>query len=69
MSHHQLRFDLLHRIHGDAHDDQQRGASEGKLNAHAIQQPGGQAVEVPPDDRQMVNPVIMNSGMMAIKAR
>ena len=31
VAHHQLRFDLLHRIHGHAHHDQQRRAAEIKL--------------------------------------
>ncbi len=55
MSHYQLRFDLLHRIHRDAYDDQQGGAPEGELNPHPVQKPRRQAVEVSPDDRQMVN--------------
>src|SRR6185437_7794430 len=37
ISHHQLRFELLHGIHGDLDDDQQRRAAKIELHAEAVQ--------------------------------
>src|SRR5580658_5461405 len=37
--HHQLRFELLDRIHGHADDDQERGAAEVKLHAQTLEKP------------------------------
>src|SRR5688500_7306599 len=34
--HDQLRLDLLHRVHGDADDDQERRPAEEELNAEAL---------------------------------
>ena len=35
--HDQLRFQLLHGVHGNTHDDQQRSAAEIKLHAKSIE--------------------------------
>ena len=35
MAHHELRFDLLHRVHRDTHNNQQRGAAKVELDAEA----------------------------------
>src|SRR3954465_13515515 len=36
VAHHQLRLELLHRVEGDAHDDEQRGAAEEEVRARLI---------------------------------
>src|SRR5687767_5163076 len=39
MAHDQLGLDLLHRVHGHAYDDQQRGAAEVEAQPHALGDP------------------------------
>src|SRR5882762_10494094 len=39
MTHHQLRLDLLDGVHGHADHDQQRGAAEVEVEAHAGSHP------------------------------
>src|SRR3954451_10459359 len=36
VAHHQLRLELLHRVEGDAHDDEQRGAAEEEVRARLV---------------------------------
>src|SRR3954447_18790176 len=36
VAHHQLRLELLHRVQGDAHDDEQRGAAEEEVRARLV---------------------------------
>src|SRR6266702_2874287 len=63
IAHHQLRFDLLNRIHGHTHHDQQRGAAEIERYVQAFEhepphvfiEPGaqssGQVVQVDTGDK------------------
>src|SRR5687768_1041050 len=37
--HDQLRLHLVHRVHGDAHDDQERRAPEEERHAQALREP------------------------------
>ncbi len=45
VTHDQLRFDLLHRIHRHAHHDQQRRAAEVEVDAQTVGRPRRQPVE------------------------
>src|ERR687890_1978439 len=36
VAHHQLRLELLHRVQGHAHDDEQRGAAEEEVRARLV---------------------------------
>src|SRR3954464_639103 len=38
VAHHQLRLELLHRVEGHAHDDEQRGAAEEEVRARLVDQ-------------------------------
>src|SRR6476659_4573047 len=40
VAHHELALDLLDRVHGDAHHDEQRGAAEVELDPQALGEPG-----------------------------
>src|SRR5436305_15327548 len=42
VAHHELALDLLDRVHGDAHHDQQRGAAEVELDPHPLGEPARQ---------------------------
>src|SRR5438132_10639807 len=39
VAHDELRLDLLRGVHGDADEDEQRGAAEVELVAHAVRNP------------------------------
>src|SRR5262245_37933677 len=39
VAHHELALDLLDGVHRDPHHDQQRGAAEVEVDAHALQEP------------------------------
>src|SRR5882757_3830083 len=54
VAHDELRFDLLGGVHGDADDDQQRGAAKVEVDAEAIGHPGGEAVKDRADEPDMV---------------
>src|SRR5437588_5072667 len=54
VTHDELRFDLLHGIHGDADDDQQRGAAEVEVDAETVGHPGRERVERASDERDVV---------------
>src|ERR1022692_1293019 len=45
MTHHQLRLDLIDRVHGHAYDDQQRGPAKVEVHTQSIGHPGRQAFE------------------------
>ena len=55
VAHDELRLDLGHRVHGHAHDDQERGAAEVEVEAQALRDPaqvvvGEEGVEAGADD-------------------
>ena len=52
MAHDQLRLDLLDRVHGHAHDDQQRCAAEVEVEAHAGGEPCRQEAVQPGADAE-----------------
>ena len=55
VAHNQLRLNLVDRIHGDAHHDQQRGAAEVEVDAQSVQQPAREMrVDKVADKRQML---------------
>src|ERR1700730_17937362 len=55
MTHDQLRFNLVHRVHCHPHHNQQRGAAKVKIHSQAIQHPVGHALEECPQwPEQMV---------------
>src|SRR5260370_10420459 len=54
VAHDELRFDLLRGIHGDADDDEQRGAAKVEVDAETIGHPGRQAVKDGADEPDMV---------------
>lgn len=55
MAHDELRFDLIHGIHGYANDDQQRGSPEEEVDAQAIEEPARKVrVDEVPGKRQML---------------
>src|SRR5271156_4492284 len=54
VAHDELRFDLLDRVHGDADDDEQRGAAEVEVDAEAVGHPGRQSIEDRADEPEMV---------------
>src|SRR3982074_903562 len=54
VAHDELRFDLLSGVHGDADDDEQRGAAKVEVDAEAIGHPGREVVEDGPDEPGVV---------------
>src|SRR5580704_15652069 len=60
VAHDQLRFELLHSVHGYTHDDQQRRATEIKLHAQTFQEPNREVAVKPradaPPEMVEVNP-------------
>src|SRR4029077_8750072 len=50
--HDQLSFQLLHRIHGHAHDDQERRSAEIEIDSQAFQEPGREMTVKPGADPQ-----------------
>ena len=55
VAHDQLRFDLVDRVHGHTHHDQQRCAAEVKIHAQAVQQqPREIRVDPVADQRQVL---------------
>src|SRR5512139_187987 len=57
MAHDELGLDLLHRVHGDADNDQDGGAPEHEVDAHALgDEPGQVGFEPGPDPGQGLDP-------------
>src|SRR6202012_5211642 len=54
VAHDEVRFNLLHGIHGDADDDQQRGSAEVEVEAEAVRNPGGHAIEEAAEQPEMI---------------
>src|ERR1700692_2454539 len=54
VAHDELRFYLLCGVHGDADDNEQRGAAEVEVDAETIGHPGGQAVKDGADEPDVV---------------
>src|ERR1039458_6481819 len=54
MTHDQLRFDLVDRIHGHTHHNKQRGAAKVEVHVHAVNHDRGQIFEKPPDKPYLV---------------
>src|SRR6266700_1687276 len=54
MAHDQLRFDLVDRIHGHAHHDQQRGSAEIELHVQPVQQESREKVVNKVSDKRQV---------------
>src|SRR5258708_35708486 len=54
VTHDELRFDLLRGVHGDADDDEQRGAAKVEVDAKTIGHPGRQAVKDGADEPYVV---------------
>src|SRR5258706_7894191 len=54
VAHDELRFDLLRGIHGDADDDEQRGAAKVEVDAETIGHPGRQVVKDGADEPDVV---------------
>src|SRR5262249_15006741 len=55
VAHYQLGFDLLDRVHGYAHHNQQRCSTKVKLDSHAVENPVRQAVEPSSYHGQMID--------------
>src|SRR6266481_3653698 len=54
VTHDELRFDLLRGVHGDADDDEQRGAAKVEVDAKTIGHPGRQVVKEGADEPDVV---------------
>src|SRR5271163_3290558 len=54
VAHDELRFDLLDGVHGDADDDQQRGAAEVEVDSETVGHPGRQVIKDRADEPEMV---------------
>src|SRR3984885_15800618 len=58
VAHDELRFDLLDGVHGDADDDEQRGAAKVEVDAETVGHPAWQVVKDGPDEPEVIE---MNS--------
>src|SRR5271156_315325 len=54
VAHDELRFDLIDGIHGNADDDEQRGAAEVEVDAETLGHPGGKAVKDAAHEEEVV---------------